>query len=95
VFSKQNNDHLPSYDRIDFSTAIQLNKDPEGFQHTLSFALFNMFGNENPIFLYFNKTVDNEGKLVVPADRLNTADLTTSIRYTFIVIPSITYQFVF
>ena len=95
VYSKQNNDRLPLYRRFDFSSTWQLNKQPGRFNHTLTFALYNMTGRENPIFLYFNKTLTDDDRLVVPADRVNVAEQTSSIRYAFKVLPSITYQFNF
>lgn len=95
IFSKQNNDRLPAYKRIDLATTIQLNKAPDRFSHTLTFAVYNFFAQQNPIFLYFNKTIDDDGNLVIPSDRMNYNEITPSIRYTFIVFPSITYQFQF
>lgn len=95
VFTAQNNDRLPPYARFDIATAIQLNKKPGAFEHSLSFSLYNLYAQQNPIFLYFNKTVEQDGTLIIPSDRLNPAELTTSIRYAFIMIPSITYQFIF
>jgi hypothetical protein len=95
VFTKQNNDKLPVYSRFDISTTMQLNKPGRKFNHSIAFGVYNLFGQQNPIFLYFNKTVAEDGKLVVPADHLNQSELTPSIRYTFVVMPSLTYQFQF
>ena len=85
-----NNDQLPTYWRFDISTTIQLNKPGRRFNHTLTFAIYNFFGQQNPIFLYFNKTVAEDGKLIVPVDQIN-----QRIRYTFVTMPSLTYQFQF
>jgi hypothetical protein len=95
LFTNKNNDRLPPYKRVDLATTIQLNKTPERYDHSLTFAIYNIFAQENPIFLYFNKTLDDDGTLVVPSDRLNLDEITPSIRYTFIFLPSITYQFRF
>jgi hypothetical protein len=95
VYTSMNNDQLPTYFRLDLSTTIQLNKPGRNFKHSLTFAIYNMFGQQNPIFLYFNKTVAEDGKLVIPVDQLNQSQLTPSIRYTFVVMPSLTYQFQF
>ena len=95
LFSGINNDRVPPYKRIDVATTFQLNKTPDRYDHTLTFAIYNIFARQNPIFLYFNKTIDDSGTLVVPADLLNSAEITASIRYTFIFLPSITYQFRF
>jgi len=94
VYSEQNNDRLPPYTRLDLSTVIQLNKKKKKFNHSLTFSIYNMLGIENPIYLNFNKTlVDDE--LFVPADKLNPPDQTSSMRYTFKMLPSFTYQFKF
>jgi hypothetical protein len=95
VFSEQNNDRLPPYSRFDIASTIQLNKKPGNFEHSLSFSIYNLFAQQNPMFLYFNKTEEEDGSLIIPADRLNQSDLVTSVRYAFILIPSITYQFIF
>ncbi len=95
VYTSQNNDRMPLYRRMDFSSTWILNKHSGRFNHSLSFALFNMTGRENPIFIYFNKTLDDEGNLVVPADHLSSNELTSSMRYTFKVLPSLSYQFNF
>jgi len=90
-----NNDRLPPYSRFDIATSYRLNKIPDAFTHSLTFAVYNMYAQQNPIFLYYNKTLDNDGSLIVPSDRMNPQELTPSIRYTFIFMPSITYQFNF
>jgi outer membrane receptor protein involved in Fe transport len=95
VFTKMNNDQLPTYIRFDISTTVQLNKPGKNFKHSLTFAIYNLFGQQNPIFLYFDKTVDENGKLVIPVDQVNQRELTPSIRYTFQFMPSLTYQFQF
>ena len=95
VFTGQNNDRLPPYRRVDMATTFRLNRTPGSFEHSITFAIYNFFAVQNPIFLYFNKTLDEDGKLVVPADRTRDYELTPSIRYTFIFFPSLTYQFSF
>lgn len=93
-YSEQNNDRLPPYSRFDLSTTIQLNKLNKRFNHCISFSVYNMLGAENPIYLNFNKTVVDD-KLLVPADKLNPPNQTSSMRYTFKILPSFTYQFSF
>jgi hypothetical protein len=95
VYSKQNNDRLPTYQRFDFSTTFKLSKASRRYQHNLTLAVFNMLGQQNPIFVYFNKTKTDDDKLMVPADRLNNPELTPSVRYTYWIIPSLTYNFNF
>jgi hypothetical protein len=94
VYTGQNNDRLPPYTRVDLSTTIQLNKISSRFNHSLSFSLYNMLGNENPFAINFNKTpVDDQ--FLVPADKLNVPDQISTKRYTFKILPSFTYQFSF
>lgn len=95
VYSKPNNDRLPTYQRFDLSTSFKLSKPSRRYQHDLTLAIFNMLGQQNPIFIYFNKTKIDDDKLVVPSDKLNNPVLTPSIRYTYWIIPSITYNFKF
>lgn len=95
VYTEQNNDKMPFYRRLDFSSTWKLNRKPSRFNHSLTFAVYNMTGRENPIFIYFNKTVDEDGNLIVPVDRLNPSKQTTSMRYTFKILPSLSYQFNF
>ena len=95
VFTEMNNDQLPTYVRFDISTTIQLNKPGKNFKHSLTFAIYNLLGQQNPIFLYFDKTVDENGKLVIPVDQSSQSEIAPSIRYTFQVMPSLTYQFQF
>lgn len=95
VYTSQNNDQLPVYRRLDFSSTWQLNRNSAKFRHSLSLAVFNLGGRENPIFINFNKTLDEDGNLIVPSDRLGDQNLTSSMRYTFKILPSVSYQFSF
>jgi hypothetical protein len=95
VYTRQNNDQMPMYRRFDFSSTWQLNRPSRRFKHSITFALYNMTGRENPIFLYFNKTLTPEEELLVPTNRYNMADQTSSMRYAFKVLPSLAYQFNF
>jgi hypothetical protein len=94
VFSERNNDRLPPYTRFDLSTTIRLNKKNRKFNHSLTFALYNMLGRENPFMINFNKTVVDD-ELLIPADKLDPPDQTSSVRYTFKLLPSFNYQFSF
>jgi len=95
VYTEQNNDQMPMYNRFDISTTLQLNKPNRRFNHSITFSIINLLNQKNPIFLYFNKYKNEDGKLVVPMDRLNQEELTSSMRYTYSVIPSFNYQFKF
>jgi len=95
VYTKQDNDQMPMYHRLDLSTSFRLNKKHQRFNHSISLAIINLLNERNPIFMYFNKFENANGQLLVPMDRLNQEPLTSSIRYTFTMIPSINYQFKF
>ncbi len=95
LYTEQNNDQLPAYRRFDISTTINLNKKKQRFNHSLNFSILNLFNAKNPIFIYFNKTQTANGKLLIPADTYNMELLTPSIRFTYGVIPSVSYQFRF
>ena len=95
IYTSQNNDHLPAYNRLDLSSTLKLNKASRKFNHSLTLAIFNFYGQQNPVFIYFNKMKTNDGKYVVPSDKLNDPELITTMRYTFWVIPSLTYNFNF
>jgi len=93
VYTSMNNDHFPAYTRFDISSSWQLNKPNARFRHSLTFAVVNLFNNKNPIFIYFNKQKAADGSFEVPTDRLNPTDITSSMRYLFGAIPSISYHF--
>jgi hypothetical protein len=94
VYTEQNNDRLPSYTRFDFSTTIQLNQIESRFNHSISFALYNMLGNENPYAINFSKTLVDD-QFLIPADKLNIPDQVITKQFTFKILPSFTYQFNF
>lgn len=94
-YSKLNNDRFPVYSRLDVSASHRLNKKESRFSHYLNFAILNLLGKQNPIFVYFNKTENVDGKLIIPIDKLNDNTLVPSVRYTYWIIPSITYQLKF
>jgi hypothetical protein len=95
IYTSQNNDELPTYKRTDISSTFQLNKPNRKFQHSLTLSVVNFFNNRNPIFVYYNKQKTADGKFVVPMDRLNAEDITSSMRYIYGVLPSLTYHFNF
>lgn len=95
VYTTQNNNRLPDYKRIDIGTDIKLNKNEGNFEHHLSISVYNFFNTHNPGFLYFNKTTDDSGNLVVPADKLNRRPLVTTQRFLYTFVPSLTYNLKF
>lgn len=96
VYAKKNNDRLPPYHRLDVSTTIRLDKTFENrFEHFLEISILNIYGRKNPIFVYFNKSLDENNNLVIPADMSYRHRYVPSFRYVYWVIPSIRYIFRF
>jgi hypothetical protein len=94
-YSNINNDHMPPYSRLDLSTTIRLNKLTRKYNHSLTISIYNAYGQQNPIFINFNKMETNDGKYEVPTDKINNPEITSTMRYTFWMIPSISYNFNF
>jgi hypothetical protein len=95
IYTRQNNQALPLYKRIDVGTSIRLNPFGQEVEHYLNFAIYNFFAAQNPAFINFNKTIDSEGKIIIPADKTNTSELIPTFRYTYGIIPSINYNLKF
>ncbi len=95
VYTKQNNQLLATYKRFDLGTTIRLNKIEGKTEHYLNLALYNFFNIKNAAFLSFNKTANDEGKIVVPADKLADEELTPTFRYIYSIVPSINYSLKF
>lgn len=95
VYTAQNNDRLPNYKRLDLGMDFKLNKSQGSFEHHLLVSVYNFFNYQNPAFLYFTKTTDADGQLVIPTDKQNYQELTPTYRYIYSVIPSLTYTLKF
>ncbi len=95
IYTKQNNQSLPLYKRIDIGTTIRLNKIGAETEHYLNLAFYNFFAFQNPAFLSFNKTVNSSGTIIVPSDNINQPELTPTYRYIYSIVPSINYNLKF
>jgi len=95
LYGEKNNDRLPMYHRLDLAASFQLNKKEKRFLHSLSLGLFNAYARKNPISINFNKTLDREGIIKVPANFYPAPELITSSLSLVGIIPSITYKFKF
>jgi hypothetical protein len=95
VYTRQNNDRLPSYRRVDLGLSRRLNRKEKRFEHYISVALYNLFATKNYAFLNFNKIQDEDGKFYVPADTYNMNEQITTYRYMYSLIPSLTYNLKF
>jgi len=95
VYEKKNNDRLPDYHRLDVSTEIQLNKPEAKYEHKLIFTIYNLYSRKNPISVNFNKTLNNNGKPIVPGDLSSPPELVPSMLFLFEWVPAISYSFKF
>ena len=93
IYNERGNDRLPDYHRLDLSLNFQLNKPEKKFKHYLNFSIYNLYGQQNPVYLNFNKTVATNGDLVVPGDLFLPPEQTASYTYIYNFIPSISYNF--
>ena len=95
IYTKQNNDRLPDYKRVDVSISIRLNKLHKPTVQMLNISIYNFFNYQNPAFLNFNKIAADNGEFLVPADLLNHEDLVVTKRFIYSFIPSISYSISF
>ena len=93
LYGEKNNDRLPDYHRLDVALAWMLNKPGKSFQHSLNFAIYNLYNRHNPVSINFNKVETKEGKFVVPANLYGTSEIMTTQKYLLGIMPSITYKF--
>ena len=93
IYDKRGNDRLPDYHRLDLSVNFHLNRPENRFKHYLNFSIYNVYGQQNPVYLNFNKTGNGNGDLVVPGDVFPPPGQTPSYTYIYNFIPSISYNF--
>ena len=95
VYSRKNNDRFPAYHRLDISAKFILNKNlDKNFKHSLTLSIYNVYARENPVFINFNKSINDGGEFEVPTDLLTAARI-TSKTFIYRLTPSVSYQFKF
>jgi hypothetical protein len=95
VYGEKNNDRFPDYHRLDVSASFALSKPENRFQHTLVLTVYNAYGRHNPFEQNFNKIMDDNGNIVVPANLYGDVErIPTSISVAG-AIPSLNYTFRF
>ena len=95
VYSRKNNDRFPAYHRLDISAKFILNKNlDKNFRHSLTLSVYNVYARENPIFINFHKSINDDGKFEVPTNLLSATRI-TSKTFIYRLTPSISYQFRF
>ncbi len=94
-YASLNNDRFPDYKRVDLSSVWRLNKKEGIFEHFITLTLYNIFSAHNYAFLYFSKTIGDDGKYYIPTDTSNPSELVTTYRYIYSFMPSLTYNLKF
>lgn len=95
VYGARNNSRLPDYHRLDLSVTYRISKPEKRFQQNVILTLYNAYGRYNPFGLGFNRYVDANGDLVVPANLGGGYQLVPTFISVAGIIPSINYQFRF
>lgn len=95
VYSRKNNARMPDYFRWDVSFQRTLNKPGNRWEHYLTFSVFNITNHKNPVFINFNKMVDENGNFTIPSNYAYDNSLSTSQIILIGIIPSIKYNFKF
>jgi hypothetical protein len=95
VYGEKNNDRYPDYHRLDVSVSFALSKPEKRFQHNLILTVYNAYGRHNPFSINFNKTVDDNEKIVVPANLEGDVERIITSMSVAGAIPSLNYTFRF
>lgn len=95
LYGEKNNDRLPDYHRMDLSVAFVISKPGNKFRHSLILNLYNAYGRNNPFSVNFNKMMNDNGDIVVPANMNGDYKLVPTSISVAGVIPSLNYTFRF
>ena len=95
VYGEKNNSRLPDYHRLDLAVTYRISKPEKRFQQNIILTLYNAYGRYNPYSLSFNRFMDSNGNLVVPANLQGGYQLVPTTISVAGIIPSINYQFKF
>ncbi|MCK4662547.1 MAG: TonB-dependent receptor [Bacteroidales bacterium] len=95
IYTVKNNDRLPDYHRLDLSATIDLNKPQKKFKHSLTFSLYNAYARQNPLSINFNKTINSNNEIKIPANFYTNPYLITSKISLIGIMPAIIYKFKF
>ncbi len=95
VYLQKNNDRLPPYHRLDMNLDCRLNREGAKYKHSLTLALYNLYGRKNPVSVYFNKMTGNNGSLLVPSNYYREPLLVPARMWLYGMVPSLNYKFNF
>lgn len=93
LYDERGNDRLPDYHRMDLSVNLHLGRKASKFQHYLNFSIYNLYGQKNPVYVNFNKTINAQGEPKVPGDYFPVPQLTPTQTFVYSVVPSLSYNF--
>lgn len=92
-YGEKNNDRLPDYHRLDISLNRIFGKTHHRYQHSLNFAIYNLYNRHNPVSINFNKVKTQNGNYVIPANLHGTHEIMSTQKYMGGIMPSLTYKF--
>ncbi len=95
VYGDKNNDRYPAYHRLDLSVTLALSKPEKRFQHNLMLTVYNVYGRHNPFAVNFNKIMDDNGNILVPANLQGDVERISTAISVAGAIPSLNYTFRF
>ena len=95
VYGEKNNDRYPDYHRLDLSVSYALSNPEKRFQHNIVLSVYNAYGRHNPFSVNFNKIMDDNGNIVVPANLNGDVELISTSISVAGAIPSLNYTFRF
>lgn len=95
VYGKKNNDRFPDYHRMDLSVSYAFSKPEKRFQHSLILTVYNAYGRHNPFAINYNKILDNNQNIVVPANLDGDIEHIITSMSVAGAIPSLNYTFRF
>jgi len=93
AYGERNNNRLPDYHRLDLSLQWSIPWPKKHYDHSLTLGVYNFYNRHNAISVAFNKTLMDNGNIVLPSNLFSDHQLQTSMRYINGFIPSITYKF--
>lgn len=95
IYGNKNNDRLPDYHRLDLSVSFRVNKPGQRFRHNIVLSVYNVYGRKNPFSVNFNKIMNDNGDIVVPADLDGSYEIIPTKISVAGIIPSLNYTFKF
>lgn len=95
VYGKKNNDRFPDYHRMDLSVSYAFSKPEKRFQHSLILTVYNAYGRHNPFAINYNKILDDNENIVVPANLDGDIEHIITSMSVAGAIPSLNYTFRF